>query len=63
MNSLVVSLLVSVVGALGGAMLAVMFSVRVFGISGGWMYVVFIFALAILGARLARMIYKKASRE
>jgi len=53
------SLLISVLGAFAGAMLAVLFSIRVFGISSGWMYIVFIIALAILGARVARAIYMK----
>jgi len=58
-----ITLLISILGALIGALLAVLFSVRVFGISSGWMYVVFIIALAILGARAARALYMKFKKE
>jgi len=43
-------------------LLAAFFSIRVFGINSGWMYIVFIIALAILGARAARAIYMKAKK-
>ena len=55
-------LLVSIVGAVTGAMLAVFFSIRVFGIDSGGMYIAFIIALGIPGARLARVIYAKATK-
>ena len=57
------TLLISLIGAFAGAMLAALFSIRIFGISSGWMYIVFIIALAILGARIARKIYMKATKE
>ena len=57
------SLLISLLGASVGAMLAVLFSIRVFGINSGGMYIVFIIALAILGARAARAIYMKATKR
>ena len=56
------SLLVSVFGAFIGAMVAAVFSMRVFGINSGWMYIVFIIALAILGARVARVAYAKVTK-
>ena len=54
--------LINLLGAFAGAMLAALFSIRVFGINSGWMYIVFIIALAILGARAARVIYAKATK-
>jgi hypothetical protein len=54
------NLLVNLLGAFAGAMLAALFSIRVFGINSGWMYIVFIIALAILGARIARVVYARA---
>ena len=56
------SLIVSILGAFAGAMLAAMFSIHVFGINGGWMYIVFIIALAILGARVARLAYTRITK-
>ena len=56
------SLIISILGAVAGALLAAFFSIRVFGINSGWMYIVFIIALAILGARAARAIYMKAKK-
>ena len=53
------NLLISILGAFLGAMLAAAFSIRVFGINSGWMYIVFLIALAILGARVARVAYAK----
>ncbi|MCL2201298.1 MAG: hypothetical protein FWB75_04970 [Oscillospiraceae bacterium] len=57
------TLLISLAGAFVGASLAALFSIRVFGINSGWMYIVFIIALAILGARAARAIYMKAKKK
>ena len=53
------NLLISIFGAFVGAMLAAVFSIRIFGINSGWMYIVFLIALAILGARVARMAFAK----
>jgi len=57
------SLLISLLGAFLGAMLAALFSIHVFGINSGWMYIVFIIALAILGARAARALYMKRAKK
>jgi len=57
------TLIISLLGAFAGAVLAAVFSIRVFGINSGWMYIVFIIALAILGARAARVIYAKIKKE
>ena len=57
------SLLISLVGAFAGALLAALFSFFVFGITVGWLYFAFIVALAILGARLARTIYMKRKKK
>jgi len=57
------SLLISLLGAFAGAILAALFSIFVFGITGGWLYFAFIVALAILGARLARAIYMKRKKK
>ena len=56
------NLLLSAIGAFVGAVMAVVFSMRVFGINSGWMYIVFIIALAILGARVARLIYARVTK-
>jgi len=53
------NLIVSLIGAFLGALLAAIFSIRVFGINSGWMYIVFLLALAILGARVARLAYAR----
>jgi len=57
------TLLISLLGASAGAVLAALFSIRVFGINSGAMYIIFIIALAILGARAARAIYVKVSKK
>lgn len=59
----IMSLLISLLGAFAGATLAALFSIRVFGINSGWMYIVFIIALAILGARAARAIYMRTRKD
>ena len=56
------NILVGLVGAIAFAMLAALFSVRVFGINSGWMYVLFLIAAAILGARAAKAIYTRATK-
>jgi len=56
------NLIVSLIGAFLGASLAAAFSIHVFGINSGWMYIVFLLALAILGARVARLAYARFTK-
>ena len=57
-----INIAVGLVGALIFSTLAVIFSVNVFGISGGWMFFAFVIACAILGARASRAVYRKIKK-